>query len=73
MVLASIGCLAAFAFGSGADGKDDFGGVQAGEVPRGFEAEADVGTGHDDSFIREVARWVGWSDEELGVEESHCL
>jgi hypothetical protein len=27
-----------------------FGGVQAGEVPRGLEAEADVGTGPDDSF-----------------------
>jgi hypothetical protein len=48
---------------------------KADEVPRGFKAkaEADVGPGHDDGFTREVARWVGWSNEELGVEESYGL
>lgn len=55
-VLASREHFGGFAFSSGADGKYDLGSIKADEVPRGFEAEAGVGPGHDDSFIREVAR-----------------
>lgn len=51
-----------------AAGEDDLGCVEACEVPRGFEADADVGAGYDDGLAGEVVGWIG-EGPELVVEE----
>lgn len=41
-------------FGDGADGEDDFGGVEAEEKASCFEAETGVGAGDYDCLVGEV-------------------
>lgn len=62
----SLGRLALF---EGADGEDDFGGVEADEVAGGFEAEAGVAAGDDDGLVGVFFGGVGGDGEELGAHE----
>lgn len=54
-----------FAFGEGADGEDDSGGVEDEILAGGFEAEAGVGAGDYDGFAGGIQRSWRWGDFDL--------
>ena len=53
------GFLGRLALFEGADGEDDFGGVETDEVAGGFEAEAGVAAGDDDGLVGVFLGGVG--------------
>lgn len=65
-----------FAFRDGADGEDDFGGVEADEKTSCFETKTCVGARDYYCLVGEVGVLLGDLDQELGVQEVeevyHC-
>lgn len=61
-----FGCVS---FSDMTDRKDDFSGIEAGEVAGRFETESDIGAGDDDGLAGEGAVGVGKAGDELVIDE----